>query len=71
MIRLYQSIRKTRQIGLVASLLLISILLPALATGCSTTKIVEKGNIMVPTTKVPPLDASAPPNIETATFALG
>ncbi len=58
-------------IKLLMSLLLIAFLSPSLILGCSNTEIAEKGNSVVPKATILPIDASAPTNTETATFALG
>lgn len=58
-------------IRLLMSLLLIALILPTLVIGCSNTKIAEKENSVIQKAAIPPIDASAPIETETATFALG
>lgn len=53
------------------SLILIAFVLTTFLPGCNNTKIVEKGNSVVPKATIPPIDASGPTETETATLALG
>ena len=50
------------------SLLLTAVLLPAFLFGCNSA---ERENGMVSKATIPAIDASAPTETETATFALG
>ena len=59
------------KIRLLMPLLLIAFLSPALVVSCRNPKIAGEGNGMVLKSAIPPIDASAPTSIETATFALG
>ena len=52
-------------------LLLIALLSPTLVGGCRNPETTGKGNGMVLKATIPPIDASAPTETETATFALG
>ena len=53
------------------SLLLIAFLLPAFLLGCNSTENTEREASVVPNATIPTIDASAPTETETATFALG
>ena len=53
------------------SLLLVAFLLPASLSGCTYDKDNQEEEDMISSGGIPPIDASVPANIETATFALG
>ena len=53
------------------SVIIASFLLPVLLFGCGQTESPRQEVDMVPNVTIPPIDASIPADIETATFALG
>ena len=58
-------------IRLFVPLLLIAFLLPTFTLGCNKNEIAENENNMMSKGTIPAIDAAAPANTETATFALG
>ena len=58
-------------IRVLISMLLIASGLPVFLLGCNNTQNTERDNSMAPQNTMPSIDASAPVNTETATFALG
>ena len=53
------------------SVIVAAFLLPVLSIGCNQTNIPEQEINMVTDVTIPPIDASVPAEMETATFALG
>lgn len=51
------------------ALILIALLLPASLTSCKNN--IEREDVMIQNTTIPLIDANAPAETETATFALG
>lgn len=58
-------------VRLLMSLLMIAIVLPTFILGCHKTNIDGKENSLVQKVMIPPIDATAPTETQTATFALG
>ena len=58
-------------VRVIISVLVVAILLPAFLLGCNNTDNAEGENSMMPKATMPSIDALAPTETETATFALG
>ena len=58
-------------IRLLLALLLLALLLPTFLIGCNATETTGEESNVMPKPTIPPIDATEPVEMETATFALG
>ena len=58
-------------VRILLALIIVSLMVPVLAVGCSENKINAQEVDMIPGTIHPAIDANVPATFETATFALG